>query len=286
MRSPVYRGKSRSRAGFTLIELLVVIAIIAISGQPADAGRSGGREAARRTQCKNNMRQLGIAASTSRAPSVRCRPRAKAPTTRPRRIGTSAKTPALHDLQHVLVLHGDPAVRGRDDPFAAVRLHPRLQRRQRADESAGGPDDHSLVPVPEQLAVPGRSVRLRHHRLHGASTTPTSTQSSASATSSRGRDGGSSSTATPISKISDGTSHTIMIGEDTRTQYRNAAAYGSESLYADPVYTTAAGYVWNNNADSPATVLYSSLYTGADRATGDTATPSGTSRSTTMGRTR
>jgi len=93
----------KNRRGFTLIELLVVIAIIAVLiGLLLPAVQSA-REAARRSQCVNNLKQLGLAINTYRASNGCIAPSGYAGTANPIPQSFSMKARLLPHMEQMAI---------------------------------------------------------------------------------------------------------------------------------------------------------------------------------------
>jgi prepilin-type N-terminal cleavage/methylation domain-containing protein len=265
-------GQACLRKGFTLLELLVVVAIIAVLVGLLLPAVQAARESARRTQCRNNMRQHGLAAlNYESAQKV-------LPTSGEGGDYTTAKNPvtgaappfttfALYSFQIAILPYAEQTTVATLYDYTHVYNDYAAPNNQAVAKNSISwfqcPSNSLTISDPDNYGTtdymitnytdidPTTGVRNKASRMNGALQVQPQ----------------------PLASISDGTSHTIMMSEDTGRRFETLP-YGSESLYADPIMgplTTAAatssGFYWNGKE----TVAYPV----STAAYPDTVTPSG-----------
>ncbi len=244
--------KRRLVRGFTLIELLVVIAIIAVLIALLLPAVQQAREAARRTQCKNNMKQMGLALHNYEA-THRAFPPARINISAPLYQGSWTamclpyfdQTP-LYNTYNFNLTWTDPGNLPATTAQLAMFICPSAPSNR-----AKPPSTVLLGGYPWPAAGYGlcdygsmNSVRPAYFLSNGLPTPPMgiATNTNVPATASKYEwDGGlKKSEATPIRDISDGTSNTILCVEDggrPQAWYLNAPGTGTSA-------TTKDGWGW------------------------------------------
>jgi prepilin-type N-terminal cleavage/methylation domain-containing protein len=194
----IFDVRTSVSAGFTLIELLIVIAIVGILAALLLPAIQAAREAARRTSCKNNLKQIGLATLQFHDAKEHLPP-PKFGNTNFNELGSTLVMLLPYLEESAAFAQYDPARPAEDDvnlPITSrpveVYLCPSMQLRRAMPETACG----ELL-GPGSYLISTRTGYYNYKKLDGAFDNPR-------------RDG---SYRLGMQHITDGTSKTVLAGE-------------------------------------------------------------------------
>jgi prepilin-type N-terminal cleavage/methylation domain-containing protein/prepilin-type processing-associated H-X9-DG protein len=208
----------RSPAGFTLVELLVVIAIIGVLIALLLPAVQAAREAARRMQCTNHLKQIGLALHNYEG-SYRVFPPAYS-----RRPGHNMLTFILPQLEQTTIYDRYRWDLAWDDPAndRATQVDVEVFLCPTADSGRHYVSDYATCEY-----VP--NVQARRDLIASGAITP---RPRWDGLFEKGDPGDDYAPANPIAKVRDGLSNTFMLFEDSSRpiEYENGKATGNRNV--------------------------------------------------------